>query len=294
MSMSYRISPSAIGKILRETMTALCTSLEPDYLSPPTKERWIEIEKEFDDKWNFPNCCGAIDGKHIRIRAPSCSGSVNFNYKGFFSIVLMAVIDARYRFVLVDIGSSGSMSDGGVLARSAIGKALESETLNLPEDKSIGGHRLPYVIAGDDAFPLRKNLMKPYPGRGLTKERRIFNYRLSRGRMVSENGFGILSARWRILHTSINGDLDLTKLIVKTCVILHNFLMDNKDTSITGDFTVNENIGNGNWRNDNLPNLPEINIQGSNNYSVNASEIRDKFMSYFNGSGAVLWQNSMI
>jgi hypothetical protein len=292
--MSYRISPSAVGKILRETMNALCTVLEPECLPAPTKERWVEIEKDFDERWNFPNCCGAIDGKHVRIRAPNCSGSMNFNYKGFFSIVLMAIIDARYRFVLVDIGSSGSMSDGGVLARSAIGRALETGTLNLPDEKSIGGHRLPYVIAGDDAFPLRKNLMKPYPGRGLTKERRIFNYRLSRGRMVSENGFGILSARWRILHTSINGDVDLTKLIVKTCVILHNFLMDKKESSITGDLAMNDNVGNGNWRNENLPELPIITMQGSNNHSINASEIRDSFLSFFNGPGAVSWQNAMI
>ena len=69
---------------------------------------------KFSSLWNFHNCLGAIDGKHIAIRKPKQSGTKFYNYKGFFSIVLMAVADADYKFLFVDIGANGSCADSGV------------------------------------------------------------------------------------------------------------------------------------------------------------------------------------
>jgi len=68
---------------------------------------WKKVSDVFFDKWQFPNCLGAIDGVHIRIKAPPRSGSEFFNYKGFFSIVLLGVCDAEYKFTWVDIRQYG-------------------------------------------------------------------------------------------------------------------------------------------------------------------------------------------
>lgn len=68
---------------------------------------WKKVSDGFFDKWQFPNCLGAIDGVHIRIKAPPRSGSEFFNYKGFFSIVLLGACDAEYKFTWVDIGQYG-------------------------------------------------------------------------------------------------------------------------------------------------------------------------------------------
>lgn len=46
-----------------------------------SKEDWLEIAKKFNAKWNFPNCVGAIDGKHVAIRRPTNAGSLFYNYK---------------------------------------------------------------------------------------------------------------------------------------------------------------------------------------------------------------------
>ena len=59
---------------------------------PSIEEEWLKIAKAFEEKWNYPLCLGAIDGKHIAIKQPSGSGSLYFNYKHFFSIILLIIV----------------------------------------------------------------------------------------------------------------------------------------------------------------------------------------------------------
>ena len=129
------------------------------------------------------------------MQAPANSGSAFYNHKGSFSIVLLAIVDAEYRFIAVDIGQYGSSSDGGVFNHSAIGQALHKNKLHLPNSTQIAHAPehgpLPYFLVGDEAFPLETYLLRPFPGRGLPNDRRIFNYRLSRARRVVEQAFGI-------------------------------------------------------------------------------------------------------
>ncbi|CAH2018098.1 unnamed protein product [Acanthoscelides obtectus] len=69
-----------------------------------------DIQVGFHHRWNFPGCCGAIDGKHVVIQAPPNCGSEYYNYKGTNSLVLLAVVDHDYCFKYVDIGSYGRNS----------------------------------------------------------------------------------------------------------------------------------------------------------------------------------------
>lgn len=74
-------------------------------------------------------------------------------------------------------------------------KALLISLFDIPDPSEVDGHMLPFVIVGDDIFGLKTYLMKPYPGRGLTESRQVFNYRLSRCRRIIENTFGIYTVR---------------------------------------------------------------------------------------------------
>jgi len=135
----------------------------------PTKETWKNIANDFEQFWQFPHCVGTIDGKHVAIQAPPNRGSLFFNYRKRHSIVLLAVV--------VDVGAYGRQSDG-VLSHSTFGHLLKNDALSLPESQPIcgtGAASIPYVFVGDEAFPLRHNLMHPYPGRNLPLDKRICN-----------------------------------------------------------------------------------------------------------------------
>jgi hypothetical protein len=80
----------------------------------------------------------------------------------------------------------------------------------------------PVAFVGDEAFLLSENLMWPYAGHNLSEKQRTFNYNLCRARRYVECAFGILSIKWRILHTALNVSKEFSKGVVKACVLLHN------------------------------------------------------------------------
>ena len=101
---------------------------------PTTEAEWERISQEFTSRWNFNHCIGAMDGKYVLIRPPPNSGSYYFNYKGSFSVVLLAVVDADYKFLYVDVGCNG-----GVFKNSSLQKALDENTLNIPQLRPLPG-----------------------------------------------------------------------------------------------------------------------------------------------------------
>jgi hypothetical protein len=79
-------------------------------MSQKSEKDWLHIANEFCEKTNFPNCLGAVDGKHIRICQPYDSVSLFVNYKNCFSTVLTALVDANYCSISIDVGAYGASS----------------------------------------------------------------------------------------------------------------------------------------------------------------------------------------
>ena len=99
---SYRICKASVYRIVTETINVLWDVLKDNFLKvPQTEEEWIYIVNQFEAKWSFGNCIGAIDGKHIIMQAPARSGSCYFTYKKTHSIVLLAVVNANYEYMMV-------------------------------------------------------------------------------------------------------------------------------------------------------------------------------------------------
>ena len=201
----FRMSKSILSTMVPYVCRVIYNVSKDEYFTCPRNEtEWLEIAQAFEDQWQMPYCLGAGDGKRIRIKCPKNSGYEYFNYKGYYSLVLMAFVDSNYRFIFADVGCQGSVSDGGVFRRTSLWKALEDKTLNIPPPKALPQNpdpifedtshiKVEHFFVCDDAFPLGINKMKPYSKRDMTEAQRIFSYRLSRARRVSENAFGIMA-----------------------------------------------------------------------------------------------------
>ncbi|XP_049809639.1 uncharacterized protein LOC126252760 [Schistocerca nitens] len=151
----FRMSPSYVSIIVRETVEAMCQHLAPIFLPPPSRESFREGAKEFYTLWGFPNCSASIDGKHIRIRCPVKSGSLFWNYKGYFSIVLLALVDANCKFITIDVGSYGKEGDSGIFNKSAMGKMImKGDVFPADEKLPLTDIKMPFVIVSDEAFRL--------------------------------------------------------------------------------------------------------------------------------------------
>ena len=177
--------------MLRETCDAIFSVLKhPDLKPPSSKDDLENIEKVFRDFWNMPHVVAAIDGKHMRIQCPKKTTQYH-NYKGFFSLVLLAICDARYCFTLFDVGQYGGNNKN----------RIQNGQMNLPEAEYLEGCNfdpLPYFLIGDEISLLRTWLMRPIPGK-LSLAEQILNYRLSKARRVIENTFG---CKMRIIQSS--------------------------------------------------------------------------------------------
>lgn len=162
--------------------------------------------------------------------------------------------------------------------------------------------KIPHVFVGDDAFALKKNLMKPYAQNGLTIEKRVYNYRHSRARRISENLFGIIANRWRVFRTVLQLAPSSIESLVMAALVLHNYLRKSSSRSIycpqglldtesqSGDVT------NGLWRQESpsdlfLPLSVPVTGHNATNYT---KLVRESFKDYFVNEGAVEWQWNMI
>ncbi|XDV50766.1 hypothetical protein PO909_019778 [Leuciscus waleckii] len=158
LAFQYRLGTSTVAESVHTTCQAIEQQMMALQFPRPTEDMWRAIASTFWGKWNFPNCLGAIDGKHVTIVSPAHSGSLFFNYKKTFSIVLLALADADYRFTFVQVGDFG-----------------RAKGLSVPADFPLPGSGvrgpMPYIIVGDSAFPLKTYLMRPFPGNRIPRWR---------------------------------------------------------------------------------------------------------------------------
>ena len=300
ISYAFRDSRHTVAAFIPVVTKAIIDEYKEEVLPcPVTREEWLAISDDFQKKWNLPHTLGAIDGKHCAVVKPGRSGSLYFNYKKFCSVVLMGLVDANYKFLWVDVGGFGHMSDSQIFNASELKECIIDNTLDrpapapLPQDDSD----FPYFFVADDAFPLRNYMMKPYSRRRLTKDETLCNYRISRARRVVENAFGIMSARWRCMLSPMQVSAENARRNVETCVVLHNIMrmrypqMQNAEVDREDE---DHNLIPGEWRDGIVMGDPPQ-WTGNNRDNAEGKRYRDYLKHYLcSPAGSVPWQEKAI
>ncbi|XP_056422332.1 uncharacterized protein LOC130362226 isoform X2 [Hyla sarda] len=279
----FHVGKSTISGIVRTTCELIFQNLRSSVMPTPTQETWLQIAEGFESEASFPNCIGAVDGRHLRVHQPPHSGSKSFSNKKYFSVVLMGVADTKYKFVAFDVGAYDSTGDARVVEASQIKQKMLHEEGCLPPSRPLPGttQPVPFVMVSDEAFSVTHCQLRPFPKKGLDTQRRVFNYRLSRARRYIEGAFGILIKTYRIFGCSIQLDVATVDAVVKACCILHNYV-----------------IGHDGYNADAEANVPSlgtaINWQTSEP-DDSGLDVRDHFADYFmTPEGSVPWQMACV
>jgi hypothetical protein len=194
----------------------------------PQGNRLSNVMCDFEEFCGLPAVAGAIDGSHIHIRKPYLGPEDHFYFKSSgYSIQMQAVVDRHKRFLDVAVGMPGSTHDSRMLRQSALYERAENGTLFDP-NLNVEGFS-PFLL-GDAGYSLKKWLMTPYrdgPGRAGQRSvlERLFNRKLSRGRSVVENAFGILKQSFRELLDITDLHVTFVPDVVIYCCLLHNVLL---------------------------------------------------------------------
>ena len=222
----FGVGKSTVCGIVKDVCQAIVRVLLPLYIRLPQSPQEIQrIIDGFADRAGFPQVVGAVDGCHIPIQAPKTSPEDYVNRKDFHSILLQALVDCNYLFLDICVGWPGKVHDSRVFKNSPLFNACCVRSfLPVNMTQMISGVRIPPLILGDSAYGLQDWLMRPFTDRGnLSRSDVKFNNTHSMTRVVVENAFGRLKARFRVLGKKIDLQVENCGNIVAASCVLHNY-----------------------------------------------------------------------
>ncbi|XP_067217072.1 putative nuclease HARBI1 [Linepithema humile] len=210
----FNIGKATAIRTMRKVTYALHI-LAPRFIQWPQGERANKVMEEFEKVSAFPKIIGAIDGTHIRIKAPLEDKQSYVNRKGYHSIHVQAVCTSKLLFTSVLAGNVGSVHDARVFRLSPVRQYITNPQIYFPNDSHI---------IGDVAYGVHPHIMVPFKDNGhLTVRQKNFNFCLSSARMAIERTFGLWKGRWRSILDCLPMIIleKIPEYLLATCV-LHN------------------------------------------------------------------------
>lgn len=213
----FNVAEASVVRCRDRLFQVFLNYLKAKFITWPIGVQRENVIDGFARKANFQNVIGAIDGTHIKIKAPKEHPETYVNRKGYHSLILQAECREDIQFTHIVAGNVGSCHDARVLRKSDLWE-------NGPE-KCGQAH-----IIGDAAYPLRKWRMTPFRNNGhLTPKQHHFNTRLSITRVTIERAFGIFKGRFRRLQYLDTHKIETAVDLIIVCCILHNICILNGD-----------------------------------------------------------------
>ena len=197
--------------------------------------------REFEEISGFPQAAGAIDGCHIRIKAPLKDAEDYISTKDYHSIVLHGLLDNDYIFCNVFVGWPGKSHDARIFKNSPLYlECLQRTFFPRILSRYMQNISIPTLILGVSTNPLEEFIMKRYADRGdLNPQEKRYNVALSKSRVVVENAFGRLKGIFQCSSTRLDTSVQKT-VSVTACCTSHNVCF--KDWLQNSDTDVGENI----------------------------------------------------
>lgn len=260
----------------------------------------LTISKEYEKKWDFPNCLGSIDGRHILLQVARMN-TVSTTRPN--TIALLAIVDANYNFSYVNVNYKGYLPCTNVFQKCGLYEELKIGTFKIPQPRSLkksSKKKMPYMFITNEACNLSKYTIKPFESLPAEpKLKRIFNYRLSRAGRTADNALGLLASVFKILRQPIELNSDRVKKIILATVSLHNYLMNREDSKSLYvppdmfDAEVDGEIVKGSWRNNEMTSfLPLQPIR--HREAITAERVRLHFANHFAKAGAIKSQKEYL
>ena len=267
----FGVARCTVCVIVHDTCKAIVDVLLRKYIRFPHGEGLSDVVEGFKNKWGMIQCAGTIDGCHIPVMPPALNHTDFYNRKGWYSMLVQAVVDHNYQFIDVCVGWPGSVHDARVLVNSSVYKKASRKEILCGQQLNIRGTDIPVFLVGDSVYPLSSWLMKHFPHNShLTPGQRSFSYHLSKARIVVENAFGRLKARWRRLCKRNDMNIEHIPCVITACCVLHNMC------EVHGDAFSDL------WLEDiDTYDQPEASPSGGSSVSTAATAIRDALVQYY-------------
>lgn len=199
LSFSFCISHSDISEIIYETCNAVWEEFVTKHMPYLTEELLEQTAKEYEHIRRYPNCVATISSIQICNKCPKNSDVDDSSYKRLYYINLQGLVDSKYKFLSVEAVTSENQNDGSFFLESALYKHLEEGTFPFPEPRPLPGTatKHPYVVVGDQRYPLKEYLMRPYTSGSekISPTIEAFNSRHNQVKEAADRAFGILLAK---------------------------------------------------------------------------------------------------
>ncbi|KAH9378606.1 hypothetical protein HPB48_018320 [Haemaphysalis longicornis] len=141
----FSVSRSPVNNICREFCDILVDVLEPQIVYVPSLNDAKDHVRQFEASKGFPQGFGALDGCNVKVFPPKENAPDHYNYKGWYSVILLALVDHNYKFMFINVGSPGRNHNSAVDKGSVLARAVNTQLVSEPA-KQIEGVQVGAII----------------------------------------------------------------------------------------------------------------------------------------------------
>uniref|UniRef100_A0A2Q4QQN1 DDE Tnp4 domain-containing protein n=1 Tax=Caenorhabditis japonica TaxID=281687 RepID=A0A2Q4QQN1_CAEJA len=229
ISRDIGVSQATISRLLSDVIWAIANVAPEHIIFPSDRKEIMSQQYDFFHKTNCNGvmrkmpCFGLIDGKHWATEHPPHTGSLNYNYKGFYSFNSLVVCDANSRINFIQVSELAVNSDAALFRDGPLAEMLDSCVTECGYTKIPGSDiEMPPFLLADNGFGLNFTVMNKYRTIGITTEKIRFNEWICQTRVKVENCFGILTSKFKVFRRRLNLKPATSRALIVALACVHN------------------------------------------------------------------------